>query len=115
MRKFAAMLGLGFAMAASAAFADTIQNSYGNTIVVTFANGGEARYHFEADGTFTMAAPDGSAVDGAYAINADQICFTPTGGEQSCAPYVGDKNVGDAWTQTGSDGSTITVSLQAGR
>ena len=43
------------------------------------------------------------------------ICLTPAGGQAACTAYVGDKNVGDTWTQTASDGSQITVTLQAGR
>jgi hypothetical protein len=116
MRKLGVVLAVGVAFAAGAAYADTIENAYSNTIVVTPAGSDAgARYLFEADGTFTMTAPDGSAVNGAYAVNGDQICLTPEGGEQGCTTYVGDKNVGDSWTQTGIDGSEITVTLEAGR
>ena len=41
--------------------------------------------------------------------------LTPAGGERGCTAYVGDKNVGDTWTQNGTDGGQITVTLQAGR
>jgi hypothetical protein len=64
---------------------------------------------------FTIHTPDGQQVTGTYAIEGDQICLTPTGGERACTQYVGDKNVGDTWTQTGTDGSQVTVTLQAGR
>lgn len=113
MKKFAAVLALGV-FAAGAAFADPIPNAASNTFVVTYANGAQARYHFNADNTFGAHTPNGH-VSGTYELAGDQLCLTPAGGERGCLPYAGDKNVGDTWTQTGSDGSEITVTLEAGR
>jgi hypothetical protein len=115
MKKLAAALAFAAALAGGAAVADTMENAYGNTIVVTYPNGAAAHYHFNADGTFSVAMPDGTSVSGAYEIAGDQICLTPTGGERACTGYVAGKSVGDTWTQTATDGSTITVTLQAGR
>jgi len=114
MKKFAAMLAFGAVLSAGAAFADPIANADDNTFVVTYANGAEARYHFNADNTFAAHTPSG-AVNGTYELSGGQLCLTPAGGERGCIPYAGDKNVGDTWTQTGSDGSTINVRLEAGR
>lgn len=113
MKKFAAVLALS-AFAAGAAFAQPIANAEGNTFVVTYANGAVARYHFNADNTFMAHAPNGH-ISGTYEVTGGQLCLTPTGGERGCLPYAGEKNVGDTWTQTGSDGSTISVTLEAGR
>lgn len=114
MKKFAAVLAFGMALS-GAAFADTLANAAGNTFVITYANGAQARYHFNADNTFAAQAPDGSHVQGAYELANGQLCLTPAGGERGCTAYVGDKNVGDSWTQTATDGSTINVRLEAGR
>ncbi len=114
MKKFAAALALGVALTAGAAFADTLTNGYGNTFVVTSANG-EARYHFDEDGSFHVTFADGNTVSGTYAVEGDQLCLTPEGGEAACAAYVGDKNVGDTWTQAAADGGEISVTLEAGR
>lgn len=114
MKKFAAALAFGAVLSAGAAFADTIANAAGNTFVVTYANGAEARYHFNADNTFGAHTPNGH-VSGTYELAGGQLCMIPAGGERGCLAYAGDKNVGDAWTQTGSDGSTINVRLEAGR
>lgn len=114
MKRLAVALAMAAAMAGTA-FADTIENSYGNTIVVTYPNGASVRYHFNADNTFTVTAPDGATTQGAYEIVGDQICLTPAGGERGCTALVPGKNVGDTWTQTATDGSAITVSLEAGR
>jgi hypothetical protein len=115
MKRIVAALAFATALSAGAAFADTVQNGYGNTFVITTADGAVIRYHFNADNTFTLFAPDGSQVAGAYEVANGQICITPTGGERACTGYVGDKNVGDTWTQAAADGSQITVTLQAGR
>lgn len=115
MKKLAAVLAFGVTIASGAAFADTMENAYGNTIVITYPNGASARYHFNADNTFGIHGSDGSHVMGTYAIEGSQICLTPNGGERACTGYVGGKNVGDTWTQTATDGSTITVTLEAGR
>lgn len=115
MKKFAAVLAFGVAMVSGAAFADTIQNGYGNTFVVTNAAGQESRYQFNQDGTFTGTAPGGSAMAGTYSVTDGQLCMNPpNGGAPLCTAVQADKNVGDTWTQTGTDGSQITVSLVAG-
>lgn len=115
MKKLAAALALGVAFAAGAAFADTMENSYGNTIVVTYPNAAESRYYFNADGTFSTTNPDGQTINGTFTVDGDQLCLTPQGGEQACTAVTSGKNVGDSWTQTGTDGSSITVTLEAGR
>lgn len=96
------------------AFADTLEGAYGNTVTVTTASGQTATYHFNADNTYMMMAGE-THLSGVWAINGEELCLTPEGGEPACAPYVGDKNVGDTWTQTGSDGSEITVTITEGR
>lgn len=115
MKKIVAVLAFGVAMMSGAAFADTIQNGYGNTFVVTNAAGQESRYQFNEDGTFTGTAPGGSAMAGTYSVTDGQLCMNPpNGGAPLCTAVAVDKNVGDSWTQTGTDGSQITVSLVAG-
>src|SRR5262249_39256038 len=115
MKKFAVALALGM-MAAGAAFAQPMmQNAFGNTIVVTEPSGAVVRYHFNADNTFDLVAPNGQTVAGTYRVDGGQICLTPSGGQEACTEYVGDKNVGDTWQQRATDGNTITITLQAGR
>ena len=118
MLKFAAALAISAACITGAAFAqtDTMQTAYGNTVVVTEPSGAVVRYHFNADHTFDVVTPDGHTVPGTYAINGGQICLMyATRTQAECTEHVTGKNVGDTWTQRGSDGNQITVSLQAGR
>jgi hypothetical protein len=116
MKKLAVTLAFAAAMATAPAYAQQMANAEGNTFVVTEANGVAVRYHFNNDGTWDAIGPDGSTANGTYSINGAQICLTPAGAAQpGCTEYHGDKNVGDTWTQLGTDGAQITVSLVAGR
>jgi hypothetical protein len=116
MKTFAAALALGAALIAAPAFAGTMDNTYGNTIVVTYPSGAQALYFFNADGTFTGTAPGGSQMAGRYTAEGDQLCLIPPSGQApQCTTIATDKSVGDAWTQNATDGSQITVELRAGR
>lgn len=116
MKKFVAALALGVAMIATPAMADTMQNTYGNTIVVTYPSGAQAMYYFNADGTFTGTAPGGSTMAGRYTAEGDQLCLIPPSGQApQCTTIAMDKSVGDTWTQNAADGAEISVELRAGR
>ncbi|HRK63440.1 MAG TPA: hypothetical protein PLN53_03550 [Terricaulis sp.] len=114
MKKFVAALAFGLALA-GAAQAQSIDNAFGNTVVVTLQNGASLRYHFNADRTFTLHAPDGTAHNGTWEIAGDQLCLTSEAMGRSCSALEGDRQVGDTWTSTSGDGSTVTLSLQRGR
>lgn len=110
-----AALVLAACLCAGAAQAGTIENSYANTIIVTQPDGVVMRYHFNEDARFTVAAPDGTEISGDYWMRGEELCLLPDDGDVACVPYVSDKDVGDAWTQTGSDGAQISVQLEEGR
>jgi hypothetical protein len=116
MKKLSLALALGAALIAGPAFADTMENAYSNTIVVTTpGTEGETLYHFNADGTFTGVAAGGSAMSGSYTLDGDQLCLIQPNGQPACTSVAADKNVGDTWTQLGVDGREINVELRAGR
>jgi hypothetical protein len=114
MKRIAILLAFGAALGAGPAFADTIENGYGNTFVVTMGDTA-VRYHFNADGTFLATAPDGATEAGRYETGNGQICFLGEGDARQCAPLVSGKNVGDTWQQLDANGNEITVTLEAGR
>ena len=115
MKQLAALAAAAALLVAAPAFADTMQNGVGNTFIVTDAQGATFHDHFDANGGFTASTPAGEQVAaGTYEVADGQLCITPIGGERGCTAYVGDKNVGDTWTQNGTDGGPITVTLQAG-
>ncbi len=113
MRLIASLAAIA-ALSAGVAFADTMENGYGNTFVVTNGAGEVARYQFDADNTF-MATAGETHGTGTWELADGQLCITPAGAERGCTPYTGDKNVGDTWTQNATDGGEISVTLEAGR
>jgi len=114
MKRFIAAMAFGLAFA-GAAQAQSIENAYGNTVVVTLQNGASLRYHFNADRTFTLHAPDGTAHSGTWEIAGDQLCLTSEAMGRSCSALEGDRQVGESWTSTSGDGSQVTLTLQRGR
>jgi hypothetical protein len=95
-----------------------MDETYGNTVVVTAGAGADAvvlRYRFEANRTFTVTFPDGSAGAGTWAVTGAQICLTMADGQPECHPYRADRKVGDTWSVQEADGSTTTVSIVRGR
>jgi len=114
MKRLAAALAFASVLGAGAAFAQTMNAAYNNTVVITYPNGATVRYHFNADNTFGAHTPNGH-ITGTYVIEGSQICLTPAGGQRACSPYEANRNVGDSWTQTAADGSAIQVRIDAGR
>ena len=114
MKRLATLAASAALLFATPAFADTIENGYGNTFVVTQ---GEVTvpYHSNADGTFLATGPDGATQAGRYEAGNGQICFLGEGDQRQCAPLVSGKNVGDTWQQLDAGGNQITVTLLAGR
>lgn len=111
--KLAAALFAGVAMFSGAAFADTIDNFFGNTLTATGPDG-TARMLFNADGTFEIVQASGQTIPGTWTRQGSQICTTLGGQEQPCHDY-GDHNVGDTWSADLPNGQTATFSLVAGR
>lgn len=113
LKKILVPLAMAAALA-TPAFAGELDAAFGNTVRVTLPSGATVQYHYNADNTFEMVAPDGAHVSGAWALRGDQLCTTPAGGAESCVPFQPGHGVGDTWTQTDANGS-VTVSIVAGR
>ena len=89
MKRFAAMLAFGVALSSGAAFADTIQNGYGNTFVVTRGDGAQVRYQFNEDGTFHRHGA-GRLGDGRY-IHGSRRSALPDPAKRRSAAMHGDR------------------------
>jgi hypothetical protein len=114
MRKIL-LTAIAAACFAAPAFADAMAPFYGNTAEVKQADGAVLKYQFNADGSFTLLAPDGAKVTGTYKVADGKICLTPAGGQPGCAPSVDGKKVGDTWEITNDQGQKLSVTLKAGR
>jgi hypothetical protein len=112
-------------LVAAPAYAGTMENTYGNTVLVTNAKGEVTTLLYEADGTYTAKAKDDKGADvtvtGKWEIKDGKYCATPNAVEgqpaptQSCTEFVDGKNVGDKWEQKGIENEAITVEIKAGR
>ena len=118
---FAALVTLGFG---GVAFADTMAETYGNTVLSTNDNGETSKFWFKADGTVTFETSKGEKGSGKWAIKEGKYCSTPNlpanapkdtpAPKESCLEYQANHKVGDKWTQKDADGKTITVEIKKG-
>jgi hypothetical protein len=92
-------------VAAEPAAMTSANGSAAGTYVITAADGSESTSTINADGTFTSPAPDGSVVEGTWAVVDGKTCFTTK--EEGATP--------ECWTETapGEDGS-FTATSDAG-
>jgi len=125
MRKIVA-LGFAVMLAAgsSTALADTMEQTYGNTVLSTNDKGETTTLWFKADGTYTGQTAKGEKFSGKWAIRDGKYCSTPDAApdapagtpapEETCIEYQANHNVGDKWSQNDADGKPITVEIKAG-
>ena len=125
MRKIAllacALVGVGFA---GTALADTMAETYGNTVLSTNAAGEVTKLWFKADGTYSVETAKGEKGSGKWAIKDGKYCSTPNlpanapketpAPKESCTEYKADHKAGDKWTQKDADGKDITVEIKKG-
>lgn len=97
--------GLAFALALSATAAaaadDVMAPRFGNTIVITNANGGKSTISYNADHTF-KASNGLISIGGTWKLDKGQLCRTydftiPGRANPECDPVTPHK-VGDTWT-----------------
>lgn len=114
MRRLA-MTVAALALSAGVAWADTIENLYGNTLLVTYPSGAVERFFINEDGT--MEVEIGGQLLGAmpWTRDGDQFCVAPEGTPPQCSDFPADKAVGDSWEVTRPDGRTAHYSIVAGR
>jgi hypothetical protein len=100
--------------------ADTMEESFGNTVLVTNDRGESTKFWMKADGTYTMAGPNGEAGTGKWTIRGDKVCSIPDvaagapPAAESCSDYQPNHKVGDKWTQSDPNGHVSTVEIVKG-
>ena len=109
------------AFSAGAAFAaDPMSSLYGNTLVVTMADGMATKLMYKPDHTFTGVDGKGQKISGTWAVDGDKVCATQVqpppaaGAEKHCGPVMSDKKAGDKWEGTTPDGKKLTFELVKG-
>ena len=118
---FGALVAAGFA---STALADTMAETYGNTVIATNDKGETSKLWFKADGTYTGTSAKGEKFSGKFAIKNGQYCSTadmpanaPAGTpapKEVCQAYEANHKVGETWTQNDSTGKPVKIEIKAG-
>lgn len=118
---FSALVAFGFA---GAALADTMAETYGNTVLSTNDKNETTKIWFKADGTYSFETAKGEKGTGKWAIKAGKYCSTPDlpatapkdtpAPKEACIDYQDKHKAGDKWTQKDADGKTITVEIKKG-
>ena len=118
---FGALVASGFA---TAALADTMAETIGNTVLATNDKGEMTKLWFKADGSYSGEDSKGQKFTGHWAIKNGKYCGTadlpatapantPKPTEQ-CQDYQGNHKAGDKWTQNDSMGKPVTIEIKAG-
>jgi hypothetical protein len=118
---FSALVAAGFA---TSALADTMAETYGNTVVATNDKGEVSKLWFKADGTYTGETAKGEKFSGKFVVKNGQYCSTPDlpanapagtpAPKEACQPYEANHKVGDSWTQNDSMGKPVKIEIKAG-
>lgn len=112
----AAALATTTIFAGAALANDTLDASFGNSVVVAAEDGTVlATYYMHEGNTYEMATAEGTIGGSWHLTDEGQICLTPTGGEEACSDLVDGMGVGDTWEGEGADGSAITLTIVEGR
>lgn len=126
MKTFATLGLAAFAACAlaGAAFADTMSETYGNTVISTNDKGETTKLWFKADGTYTYVTAKGDKGSGKWAIKDGKYCGTPDlpanapagtpAPKESCQPYEANHKAGDKWSQKDAEGKTFNIEIKKG-
>jgi hypothetical protein len=96
----------------------SLSNVFSNTISVLTTTGTTILIYPNEDGSYTGTLPNDSKIEGSWAQNGDETCFTRTQSTTSstvCHLQLENKMLGDTWESTDPEGNPTTVTLVEGR
>ena len=114
MKRFILALVVGVCAFASGAHADTLENLFGNTLVVTYPSGNQERFYYDADGGFRMQMQAGE-IEAHWTRDGESVCIAMEGVPPQCAPMPEGKAAGDAWEQPSPNGGVVRYEILEGR
>ena len=122
-----ALLGLGAFVAlsfAGTAMADTMSETFGNTVLSTNDKGETTKVWFKADSTYAFEDSKGVKGSGRWVLKDGQYCDTPNlatdaavgtpAPKEMCFEYQAAHKVGDKWSQKNGEAKTIKVEIKKG-
>ena len=108
------MVAAAFALTSTVAYADNLAGYYGNTVVVTAADGKVTKSKVKADHTYSSVMPDGTATNGTWAWKVEpEACFTqvtpaPAADYKPFCTKIDAHKVGEKWETKSPDGKVVT-------
>jgi hypothetical protein len=96
---FLAVLAASAALATGAMAQDDAV--FGNTVVMTHADGSATRVHFQQGGVYDFVTASGVTGGGTWAVEGGQFCttrLTPAPQPKQCRPDM-QRHVGDKWEE----------------
>lgn len=115
--EFLIVVALGLSDWPARAQTSPLEPVFGNTIVITDAEGFETDVFVERNGFFTGVLPDGSKFSGTWRLDGVDVCFAeamPYARPPLCWPY-GSRTSVTKWRGKDSNGESFTVSIMGGR
>lgn len=119
MKRSTIILALAAAgtLIAGTAFAGKMDSTFGNTVVMTRADGSVYEFKHQADGTVSCKFPDGSVQTGKWVEDGDKVTETS---DMDGKAYVYDisgpgHKAGDSWDATDWEGQPAHFEIKAGQ
>ena len=116
-----ALIALSFA---GAALADTMSETYGNTLLATNDKGETTKVYFKADNTYTSEDAKGAKGSGTWTTKDGKYCSTPNlavdapagtvAPKESCFAYEPNHKLGDKWSQKDANGKMFKAEIRKG-
>lgn len=118
MRKLIGALALAAAVAAPAAASAEIDDTFGNTVLSRYPDGGWVKHWFNPDGTYAAHFSDGRRLSARWAIQGERICLSNIRPSmllpRFCTSMI-DADVGQTWQARDPLGRRVRNVLVAGR
>lgn len=113
---FAASLAATSLLGTSVLAATVLETAIGNTVATT-QDGVEIRYYFNDNGSVSLANSNGESDVGTWSTDSGELCMSWTSADAPACMPISDQqvSVGDTVTLTGTDGTSIDITIMAGK
>ena len=119
MRKLIGALALAAAVAAPAAASAEIDDTFGNTVLSRYPDGGWVKHWFNQDGSYAAEFSDGRRLAARWRVEGQRVCLNGIRPafmmiSRFCSPMI-EASVGQSWVSRDPLGRRVTNVLQPGR
>ncbi|WP_428149366.1 hypothetical protein [Brevundimonas sp.] len=119
MRKWIGALALAAAVAAPMTASAEIDETFGNTVLSRYPDGGWVKHWFDRDGTYSAEFSDGRRLAARWRVEGERVCLNGIRPafmmiSRFCSPMI-QADVGETWVSRDPLGRRVTNVLQRGR